>query len=104
MRAEQVVRRLGRRRSPSLITIWFIVRGVDTGVLEEAVQPWLPNDQVYAADGNVRRGRTRAGQCALEVLTLVGQTFGHGLAHRAVDKGDDLAAVVALLAAVPLAG
>ena len=80
------------------------MRGVDTGIVAQAVRPWLPDDQVSAADGNVRRGRTRVGQRTLVVRSRGGQTCGHGLAHRAVDKGDDLAAALVLLAAVPLAG
>ncbi|MGQ9611681.1 MAG: hypothetical protein ACUVSL_00405 [Chloroflexus sp.] len=38
------------------------------------------------------------------VLTLVGQTCGHVLAQRAVEGGNERAAALAWLAAVPLAG
>ena len=102
--AEQVVRRLGLWRFPSRSTRWSIVRGLDTGILEEALRLWLPNDPVDAADGNVRRGSKRAGQLALAVLTLVGQTVGQVLAQRAVEGGNELAAASALLEEVPLEG
>ena len=104
LQAEQLVRRLGLWRYPSLSTIWYILRGLDTGILEEALRLWLPNDQVYAADGKVLRGSKREGQRALEVLTLVGQTFGQVLAQRSVEGGDELAAALALLEEVPLEG
>lgn len=104
LQAERLVNRLGLWRYPALSTIWYILRDLDTGVLEEALRPWLPNDQAYAIDGKVLRGSKRQGQRALEVLTLVGQTFGQVLAQRLVEGGDELAAALALLEEVPLEG
>jgi len=104
LRSERLVHRLGLRRYPTLGALWYVLRKLNTGALEQALRPWLPEEKVYAVDGKVMRGSKRPHKDALAVLALVGETLGQVLAQRQIEAGNELAAALALLAEIPLEG
>ncbi len=109
VRAERLVRHeaLGLWASgyPALSTVWTVLRRVDAAALVAALQPLLPEEEHVLVDGKVLRGSKRvAGEEALQVLTVAGQRLGVVLAQRAIEEGDELAAALALLETLPLAG
>ena len=85
-----------------------MLRKLDAGILEQVVGQWVqiwPGEQAYALGGKELRGSKRkAGTRALRALTLAGQALRGIVATRQVDKGNELAAALALLEEVPLEG
>ena len=104
LRAERLVHKLGLKRYPTLGTLWYSLQRLDTGALEQALRPWLPEENVCAVDGKVLRGSKRPNKGALAVLTLVGETLGQVLAQCQVEAGNELAAALALLEEISLEG
>lgn len=102
--AEEVVWRLRLWRYPGLRTVWYAVQRVASGELEAVLRPWVGEEQADAGDGTWVRGRKRAGERALAVLTMVGQELGQVVVQRRVDAANEVAAALALLDEVPLAG
>ena len=97
-----------RAHLPSLATFWHVLRKLDAGILEQVVGQWVqiwPGEQAYALGGKELRGSKRkTGTRALRALTLAGQALRGIVATRQVDKGNELAAALALLEEVPLEG
>ncbi|MEJ5346702.1 MAG: transposase family protein [Chloroflexus sp.] len=102
--AAEVVWRLRRWRYPGLSTRWSAVQRVASGERAAVLRPWLGEEWAYAVDGKRLRGRKRAGERALAVLTMAGQELGKVVAQRRVDAENEVAAALALVAEVPLAG
>lgn len=96
--------RLDLWRYPGLVGIWKVLKRLDGGALEEALRPWLAEEQAYAVDGKHLRGSKRGVEAALHVVTLVGQRLGQVLAQREVKGGSELEAALALLEEMPLEG
>ncbi len=97
-----------RPHLPSLATFWQVLQKVDAGALERAVRAWVlgwEGETAYALDGKTLRGsKRRRGEQALQVLTMAGQVLRGVVGQREVAGGDELAAALALLEEVPLAG
>ena len=89
--------------SPALSTVWSFVQRVDAKALEEALGGWVEEEEALSVDGKVLRGSGREGERALEVLAAVGQRMGQVWGQRVVE-GEEEAAVLALLRALPLEG
>ncbi|GIV86902.1 MAG: hypothetical protein KatS3mg054_0931 [Chloroflexus sp.] len=102
--AEEVVWRLRLWRYPGLSTVWYALQRVESGELEAVLRPRLGEEQAYAVDGTWVRGSKRPGERALAVLTMAGQALGQVVAQRRVDAASEVAAALALVAEVPLAG
>ncbi len=73
-------------------------------MLEEVLRSWLGEERAHVVDGKRLRGSKRSGERALAVLTMAGQELGKVVAQRRVDAENELAAALALLEEVPLAG
>lgn len=102
--ADELIWRLRLWRYPGLSTLWYALQRVESGELEAVLRPWLGEEWAYAVDGKRLRGRKRAGERALAVLTMAGQELGKVVAQRRVDAANEVAAALALVAEVPLAG
>lgn len=88
---------------PGLTTVWYVLQRVDTERLEQALRPWVAEEEALCMDGKYLRGSRREGERALQVLAIVGQRSGQVLMQQEV-HGDEAAAAVELLGKIPLEG
>jgi hypothetical protein len=102
--AAEVVWRLRRWRYPGLSTRWSAVQRVASGERAAVLRPWLGEEWADAGDGKRLRGRKRAGERALAVLTMAGQELGNVVVQRRVDAANEVAAALALVDEGALAG
>lgn len=96
-------------KMPGLSTVWTIVAGLDTGQLEALLADWIEmhrgqDNRRVSIDGKVLRGSRRRHAEALQVVEAVGQELKLVLGERQSAQGGDLAAALALLRELPLAG
>lgn len=89
---------------PSLGTFWSVLRRLSPEALQGVLQAWGEAESVLSLDGKTLRGSKRAGEQALQVVTMLGQTLQRVLAQQAVTGGDELAAALRLLESVDLTG
>lgn len=81
----------------------YVLQRVDTERLEQALRPWVAEEEALCMDGKYLRGSRREGERALQVLAIVGQRSGQVLMQQEV-HGDEAAAAVELLGKIPLEG
>lgn len=94
---------------PALSTVWYILKDVDYAALEAQLSAWQESRwgqhiQHISLDGKQLRGSKREGQGALHVVVAVGHELKTVLRQQPAPEGDEVAATLALLASVPLAG
>ncbi len=90
------------RRIPSLVTFGSAGRNTPAGERKRAPVPLLLAERDLALDGTWRRGSTRDATDALRVVTRARVTVGQVWTHRAVLRGDEVAAAPALPETFPL--
>lgn len=96
-------------KMPGLSTVWTIVAGLDTRQLEVLLADWIEmrqgqDNRRVSIDGKTLRGSRRHHAEALHVVEAVGQELKVVLGERQSAQGEDLAAALALLQALPLEG
>lgn len=94
----------GSARFPALGTFWYVLQKLEPGVLEQALERWIGQQEAYAIDGKYLRGSKREGKQALQVVTLAGQRLGQVVRQQVVAQGDVLQAALQMLDSVDLQG
>ena len=94
---------------PAYNTVRNLLAGLDADAVDRQLRPWMERLLGHplggvSADGKVLRGSKRADQTAFHVVELVTHADGLVLAQREAVGGDEVAALLALLREVPLAG
>ena len=96
-------------RPPTLTTVWGLLARLDAVALDRLLSAWSsggvrPADRALSVDGKWLRGSRRADRPARKVVELVSHQRALVLAQREAPRGDELAAALALLREVPVAG
>ncbi len=101
----------GQAHAPSYGAVWYALHQLDIGQLEQETRDWSgqvrdQEPEGWSIDGKVLRGSRREdpSEAALQVVTMVAQTLKQVLGQQPVRDGDQVAATLQLLKAVPLAG
>ena len=94
---------------PAYNTVRTLLLALDSDDVDRRLRPWLERFLDHplggvSADGKVLRGSKRDELPALHVVSLVAHDCASILAQRQALDGDELAALLALLSEVPLAG
>jgi DDE_Tnp_1-associated len=94
---------------PAYNTVRTLLLTLDADDVDRRLQPWLERLLDHplggvSADGKVLRGSKRDELPALHVVSLVAHDCASILAQRQAADGDEVAALLTLLTAVPLAG
>jgi hypothetical protein len=94
---------------PAYNTVRNLLLALDADDVDRRLQPWLERFLNHplggiSADGKVLRGSKRDQLPALHVVSLVAHEGASILAQRLAPDGDEVAALLALLREVPLAG
>lgn len=94
---------------PAYNTVRTLLLTLDADDVDRRLRPWLERFLDYplggvSADGKVLRGSKRDELAALHVVGLVAHDCASILAQRQALDGDEVAALLALLTEVPLAG
>lgn len=102
---------LGNRHPPVYSEVWTVVSALETGLLEAAYGAWVVSwggqvPQALSVDGKTLRGsaRTRTALPARQVVAAVGQELQEIVGQSAAREGDQVAAALCVLRAIPLAG
>jgi len=102
---------MGNPRPPVLSTVWYVISRVDMDAVEDAFRGWEQSwsgEEVEAVsvDGKALRGsrRLHPRERALEVVAAAGQELKVVLGQQVAPGGDQTAATLALLKAIPLEG
>lgn len=101
----------GQARPPSYGTIWYVLKNLEVGQLEEETREWASQlnqeeSEGWSVDGKVLRGSRREDphQTAVQVVTMVAQTLKRVMGQQIAAGGDQSEATIQLLKAVPLEG
>lgn len=101
----------GQAHAPSYGTVWYALHQLDAAQLEQETQAWAgqmrrQEPEGWSIDGKVLRGSRREdpSQAALQVVTMVAQTLKQVIGQQSVENGDQVAATLHLLKAIPLEG
>lgn len=101
----------GTAGPPAYGTLWNLLARLDAGELSRALcagTAWTTTttgpEVGYSVDGKVLRGSQRQVEAALQVVTAAGHSCRTVLAQQTVSDGDPVAAAVALLSGMTLAG
>ena len=94
---------------PALSTVWYVLEDLDDAALETELSAWMESRwgkqiERISVDGKQLRGSRRAGGGALHVVVAAGHELKAILKQQPAVDGDEVAATLALLASVPLAG
>jgi hypothetical protein len=94
---------------PQLTTVWKLLVRLDPVAFERVLGEWVesvqgPTSRQVSIDGKALRGSRRRGQRALHVVEAVGQDLAGVLRQHACAEGEELAAALVLLRAMPVAG
>ncbi|MBE0699119.1 MAG: ISAs1 family transposase [Anaerolineaceae bacterium] len=114
IRWERISRPLGfsgQAQPPSYGTIWYVLKNLEVGRLEEETREWASQlnqaeSEGWSVDGKVLRGSRREDphQTAVQVVTMVAQTLKRVMGQQIAAGGDQSEATIRLLKAVPLEG
>lgn len=114
LRWERISRPLGfsgQAQPPSYGTIWYVLKNLEVGQLEEETREWASQlnqaeSEGWSVDGKVLRGSRREypHQAAVQVVTMVAQTLKRVMGQLLAVGGDQSEATIQLLKAVPLEG
>lgn len=101
----------GQAHPPSYGTVWYLLSKIDAGDLQLVLGEWgqaISQDETegWSVDGKVLRGSRRVdpAEAALQVVTMAAQTVKTVVGEQTVQGGNQVAATVELLKAVPLDG
>jgi hypothetical protein len=101
----------GQAHAPSYGAVWYTLRQLEIGQLEQETQVWSgqvrrQEKEGWSIDGKVLRGSRREdpSAAALQVVTMVAQTLKQVMGQQSVTDGDQVEATLQLLKAVPLEG
>lgn len=101
----------GQAHAPSYGAVWYALHQLDVGQLEQQTRDWAgqvrgQEIEGWSIDGKVLRGSRREdpSAAALQVVTMVAQTLKQVMGQQPVVDGDQVAAALQLLQAVPLEG
>ncbi len=101
----------GQARPPSYGTVWYLLSKLDAGSLSQVLGEWgqaisQEEQEGWSVDGKVLRGSRRVdpAEAALQVITMAAQTVKTVVGQQSVSGGNQVAATVELLKAVPLDG
>jgi len=91
---------------PAYGTVWGLLAGIDADELGRALcgEERVSEETGCSIDGKVLRGSKRGVTAALEVVTAAGHSCRAILGQQSVTGGDQVAATVALLQGMALAG
>ncbi len=101
----------GQGHPPSYGTVWYLLSQLDASSLQQVLGEWgqaISQDEQegWSVDGKVLRGSRRVdpAEAALQVVTMAAQTVKTVVGEQSVQGGNQVAATVELLKAVPLDG
>jgi hypothetical protein len=101
----------GQAHAPSYGAVWYALHQLDVEQLEQETRAWSgqvrgQEPEGWSIDGKVLRGSRREdpNEAALQVVTMVAQTLKQVMGQQPVITGDQVAATLQLLKAVPLEG
>ena len=94
---------------PALSTVWYVLEDMDYEGLETELSAWMESHsggqmKRISLDGKQLRGSKREGRGALHVVVAASHDLKLILKQQPAVEGDEVAATLALLASVPLAG
>ncbi len=101
----------GQPHPPTYGTVWYLLSKLDAGSLSQVLGEWgqaigVEEQEGWSVDGKVLRGSRRVdpSEPALQVITMAAQTVKTVVGQQSVSGGNQVAATVDLLKAVPLEG
>lgn len=101
----------GQAHPPAYGTVWYLLSKLDRVILQQTLGAWgqaisQAESEGWSVDGKVLRGSRRVDPAeeALQVITLAAQTLKTVVGQQSVSGGNQVAATVELMKAVPLNG
>lgn len=101
----------GQAHPPAYGTVWYLLSKLDPVILQQPLGEWgqaisQTESEGWSVDGKVLRGSRRVdpAEAALQVVTLAAHTLKTVLGQQSVSGGNQVAATVERMKAVPLKG
>lgn len=101
----------GQAHPPSYGTVWYVLSKLEPDALQRPLGEWgqaisQAEGEGWSVDGKVLRGSRRIdpAEAAVQVITMAAQTLKTVVGQQSVQGGNQVAATVELLKAIPLNG